>query len=74
MASKQREVLLPTGITSWSSLTPNVEDAADQLGHGINRVDPIAFVIIPLARNVGVAIPIIGGEAAVIDIAIIAPR
>ena len=54
-------------------LTPNVEDAADQLSHRVDRVNSIAFVIIPLARDVWVAIPVIGREAAVIDVAIIAP-
>ena len=55
------------------NLAQDIDDAADQPGRGVDRVNPVAFVIVLLARSVGIAIAVVGRQVAVIDIAITVP-
>ena len=65
-----------TGLAAatYTNLTQNIDDAADQVGRRIDCVNAIALVVIALTRCVRIAIPIVRREVAVIDIAISVPR
>ena len=57
-----------------SHLAQNIDDAADQVGRWIDRVNAIAFIVIALTRNVRIPVPVRRRQVAVIDIAIAVPR